>query len=150
MKIGLKFFALCLAAALIGAANAQQKMPEAWEVVKNASIYACMVHGYTQAHTVSDLIRYGARDKVSIVADSREYVEDFINAGYDVWTSDDGTNTMRYIKSQIVVDDKYIIDAQGKVTLAPQAAYLLSNDLVRFCDTRAKKQYPKKKSKPTR
>jgi hypothetical protein len=146
MKIGLKFFALCLAAALIGAAPAHQKPPEAKDVVRNASIYVFMVHGYTQAHLVKDLIlSYGDRRLVSVVADRREYVEDLIDAGFDVWTSDDGTSTMRFIGSSIVVDRKYIIDYQGNVREDENAAYHLTNDLTRFGDTRAKKQYPKAK-----
>jgi hypothetical protein len=148
MNIGLKFFALCLAAVLIGAAPAQKK-PEAWQVVKYAKIYVCMVHGYTQAHLVKDLIfGYGDRRLVSVLADSREFVEDFINAGFDVWTSDDGTADMRFRGSQIIVDDKYIIDWRGNVIEDAHAADVLSWKLIHFCDDRAKKQYPKAK-KPT-
>ena len=99
MKNALKFFAFCLAAALIGAAPEPQETPNARDVVRYARIYVCMIHGYTNADVVSDLIkRYGDRCKLSIVADRREYVEDFIDAGFDVWTSDDGTNTMRFKK----------------------------------------------------
>jgi hypothetical protein len=144
MKNGLKFFALCLAALLIGGAPAQEKL-EAWQVVRYAKVYVLMVHGWTQADKVTDLVRrYGAKDKVSVVADRREYVEDLINAGFDVWTSDDGSHEMRFRGSQIIVDDKYIIDCNGKVKEDAHEADVLSWKLGHFAD-RAKKQYPKAK-----
>jgi hypothetical protein len=148
MKTGLRIFALCLAAFLIGAAPAQRK-PEAWRVVNDAKIYIYMVHGCTQADLVKDLIfGYGARRLITVVADRREYVEDFINAGFDVWTSDDGSHDMRFRGSQIVVDDKYIIDRYGNVREDAHEADVLSWRLTHFCDDKAKKQYPKKKPAP--
>jgi len=147
MKIGLRFFALCLAALLIGAVPDQRK-PEAWRVVRDAKIYIYMVHGYTQADLVKDLIfGYGDRRLITVVADRREYVEDFINAGFDVWTSDDGSHDMRFRGSQIVVDDKYIVDCHGNVREDAHEADVLSWKLGHFAD-KAKKQYPKKKPAP--
>ena len=149
MKIGLKFFALSFAALLIGATHDPQL--EAWQIVRYASEYVYMIHdGTHQSDTTSDLVRRHANTRITtIMADRRAHAENLIADGYEVWTSDNGKNDMRYLKSSIVVDGKYIIDAKGRVTEDISSAYLLTRRLDDFCNNSAKQQYPKKPS-PTK
>jgi len=151
MKTGLKFFAFCFVAALpfFGA----QPTPTAREVIKNAGEYVYVIHRGVQGHVITDLIlKFGDPRMVTVAADRREYVEELINAGFEVWTSDDGIRRMTLERSAIIADSKYIIDHLGNVTENQELARRLANTFDHFYQNFAKMQMPrpKKKPKPTR
>jgi hypothetical protein len=157
MKNGLKIFALCLVAALqtIGAAQSPQKKLEAKEVIRRADKYVYMIHGYWATRTARELIlEYGDTRMVTVAADRRADVEDFIDAGFEVWTSEDSNSSMRMDSQRtvIIVDDKYIVDHLGNVTEDQQSAFQLARTVNRFFRVCAKiqKPRPKKKSPPAK
>jgi hypothetical protein len=146
MTSDLKIFAFCLATILQPLGAQPTLTPR--EVIKNARKYVYVIHGGVQAHAITNLIlRYGDTRMVTVAADRREYVEEFIDAGFEVWTSDDGTNTMRHKKSSIIVDGKYLIDYAGNVTEDSHKADVLRWEFDRFWQNYAKLQKPRPKKK---